>query len=219
MKFVCISAANIEAARTSSASLRACQLIADQVAAELPADQVEILPLIDYELKSCRMCGECFGSYICTRDEDFNQVFAKLTAADGLFWVVPHYAPLPSKMMILTEKMEEIVFLGWCANPDYRFPLAGKPVGIIAHGGQNAPEALPYDHKALVEPLASAFASCQMHVTALGTDNLLGVTFGITAIQKRPDSLFVDISHDWNDIGQRIAPLVSRVVAAAGGSR
>ena len=165
------------------------------------------------------MCGECFGSHICTREDDFNRLFEKLTTPDRLIWVVPHYEPLPSKMLILTENMEEMVFLGWCANTDYRFPLAGKPVGIIAHGGQSAPEALPYYQKVLVEPLAMAFASCQMQVTGLDADHPHGVSFGITDIKKRPNSLFVDISHDWDEIRQRIAPLVSRVGAASVGAQ
>jgi len=217
MKFVCISAANIEAARTTSASLRTCRLAAEQIAQQQPGAQVDVLPLIDYELKPCRMCGECFGSHVCTRDEDFNQVFSALTAADGVIWVVPHYAPLPSKMMILTEKMEEMAFLGWTVGGEnYRFPLAGKPVGIIAHGGQSAPEALPYYEKALLEPLATAFASCQMRVVGLDGDHPHGVTFGITGLQKRPGSIFVDIAHDWDAIRDQIAPLVGRVVRAAG---
>jgi multimeric flavodoxin WrbA len=218
MKFVCISAANIEPARNTSASVRTCRLIAEQIGQEQPGAQVEIVPLIDYEMKSCRMCGECHGTHVCTRDEDFNRLFEKLCSADALFWVVPHYAPLPSKMMVITEKMEEMVFLGWCANPDYRFPLAGKPVGIVVHGGQSAPEALPYYEKALLEPLAMAFGSCQMSVVGPGAENARGVAFGITNIKKRPNSVFVDITHDWDDISRRVAPLVSRVVAAAAGS-
>jgi multimeric flavodoxin WrbA len=217
MKFVCVSAANVEGARHSSASLHACQLVAEQIAHEQPGALVEIVPLLDYELKACRMCGECYGTEVCTRDEDFNRVFEKLAGADGIFWVVPHYAPLPSKMMVLTEKMEEMVFLGWSGNPDYHFPLAGKPAGIIAHGGQSAPEALPYYQKALVEPLAMAISSCQMKVIGPGEAHTHGVVFGITGLQKRPGSIFVDISHDWADVGRRLAPLVSRVVAATAG--
>ena len=120
--------------------------------------------------------------------------------------------------MILTEKMEEMAFLGWCADPNYSFPLANKPVGVIGHGGQSAPEALPYYQRMLVEPVAMALASCGMQVIGAGDDSPKGAVFGISTIQKRPGSIFVDISHDWDDVRRRISPLVSNLTAVLHGS-
>ncbi len=215
MKYVCVSASNVEAARGSSASLRACQLLGTMVQAEQPDAVVEIVPLLDYEMKSCRMCGKCFDTERCALDPAFNQVFEKMISADGLFVVVPHYAPLPSKVMILLEKMEEMAFLGWSSNPEYRFPLFQKPIGIVAHGGQNAPEAIPYYQKMIVVPLAMAFASCQLQVVGAGPNLPRGVAFGIKEIARRPDSIFVDITHDWDAIQRGMTPLAKNVTSAA----
>ncbi len=116
MKIVCISAANIDVARNNSASVHACELVRDLLQSEHPDAEVDIVPLIDYEMMPCHMCGKCLEKQRCARDEAFNQVFEKMIAADGIFLVVPHYAPLPSKLMILFEKMEEIGYLNWCAT-------------------------------------------------------------------------------------------------------
>jgi hypothetical protein len=215
MKITCISAANIEVARSSSASVRTCEMISDLALAANTAAQTEIVPLIDYEMKPCRMCGQCFETERCARDTAFNRVFESMIRADAIFFVVPHYAPLPSKLMILTEKMQEIAFLHWCANSNYHFPLANKPIGIIGHGGQpTTPETTAYYEKMLVEPVAAALGSTSMQVIRPPEGSSNGVAFGIRSINRRPDSIFVDIQHDWEDIQQRISPLVQSVLAA-----
>jgi multimeric flavodoxin WrbA len=216
MKITCISAANIEVARHNSASVRTCELIRELVVSKSPIFQVDIIPLIDYEMKPCRMCGLCFNTQRCARDEAFNCVFEKLAASDAIFFVIPHYAPLPSKLMILAEKMQEIAFLHWCNDPSYRFPLAGIPTGIIGHGGQpTSAETDAYYQKMLVEPVANAFSAVSMQVISPTEDTARGTAFGIRSINRCPDSIFVDIQHDWDDIRQRITPLVLQVVAAA----
>ena len=135
-----------------------------------------------------------------------------MMAADAIFLVCPHYAPIPSKVMILLEKLEEMMFLKSCAAQDYHFTLYQKPVGIVAHGGQTV-EALPYYKTALLDPIANAFASVQMDVAGAGEHWPNGATFGIKRIAKPDDSIFVTIEHDWDDVRARIAPLVRNVVA------
>jgi len=94
----------------------------------------------------------------------------------------------------------------------YHTPLHGKPIGIIAHGGQSE-GALPYYKTALLDPLANAFASVQMRVIGTGEHWPNGVAFGIQNLTM-PDSIFVTIEHDWQIIRQRIQPLVENVIAA-----
>jgi multimeric flavodoxin WrbA len=213
MKVLCISCSNIEVAREHSASTRACELVGELLAeSHLPELQVEILPLIDYDLLPCRMCGGCLKAGKCARDEAFNAVFDRMLGADALFLAVPHYAPIPSKVMILLEKLEEMAFLNWCQDTAYRFPLSEKPVGLIAHGGQSTPEALPYYKTALLDPLAGAFSSVGMRPVGAGEGWPNGVVFGVRDIVKRTDSIFVDIEHDWEAVRERIRPLVTSVM-------
>jgi len=215
VRIVCLSASNIEVNRTHSASTHACALvreILDEQSRDLQAE-VEIVPLLDYELRPCRMCGKCFDTGQCARDPAFNQVLAKMTAADGLFLVCPHYAPIPSKVMILLEKLEEMAFLKSCADQNFHSSLFGKPMGIIAHGGQ--PEAaLPYYKTALLEPLANAFRAVQVKVIGMNEQWPDGAAFGIKSITMPQDSLFVQIEHDWKAIRSQITPLVLNVAKA-----
>jgi len=216
MKITCISASNIERARQNSASTHACRIIQEMVLGQPdPAAEVQIVPLLDYELKSCRMCGKCFETGLCARDEAFNQLYRQLTSADGIFVVCPHYAPFPSKVMILLEKLEEMLYLKSCADPNYRFTLWQKPVGIIVHGGQTE-EALPYYRTALLEPLANALASVHMDVIGAGAEWPRGVAFGIQRILPPDNSIFVTIEHNWAQIEQRLGKLVENVVETAG---
>lgn len=215
MKITCISAANIEVARGHSASVRTCALVREIVLSEHPTADVEIVPLIDYEMKPCRMCGACLGSERCARDEAFNQVFEKMIAADAVFVVVPHYAPLPSKLMMLTEKMEEIAFLHWCADNFYRFPLSGKPVGVLGHGGQvTTDDVVAYYQRMIVEPVAMALSSVSMKVIGSDQPGSKGAAFGIQNLTMPAGSVFCDITYNWDDVRRRIAPLVHNVTAA-----
>lgn len=215
MKYTCISASNIEPARANSASTHACELIRDLLAKQDRYAQVTILPLIDYELRPCRMCGQCFDSGFCTRDEAFNAVYREMIAADAVFLVCPHYAPLPSKMMVLMEKLEEIAFLNYCADQNCRLPLYQKPVGIVAHGGRiEDAGALVYYQTALLEPLAMDLASVQMRVIGAGEESPKGVVFGIKTIAMRPDSIFVNITQDWEAVRLHLAPLVANVAGS-----
>ena len=213
MKYTCISAANIAPARATSASTRACATLAELLHEKDSAAQISVLPLLDYELRPCRMCGDCFDSGFCTHDEAFNAVYRAIIAADAVFLVCPHYAPIPSKVMVLMEKLEELAFLKYCADNNHHTPLYNKPVGIVAHGGQTESAAtLGYYKTALLDPLANALASVQMRVAGAGEGWPNGAVFGIRAIGMRPESIFVDITHDWVAIRARLAPLAANVV-------
>jgi hypothetical protein len=216
LNILSISASNVEGAREFSASTRTCNLIRSRVLERQPTAEVKILTLIDHEIRPCRMCGKCLETGHCSLDSAFNQVYEEMVRADAIFLVCPHYAFIPSKVVILLEKMQEMAYLGYCVNPDYRFTLYKKPVGIIAHGGQGS-EALPYYQKMLLAPLAYAFASVQAKITGAGEQSPNGVVFGVTGISQRKDSIFVDISYDWDGIRDNLEPLIMSVLDNIGG--
>lgn len=213
MNFVFISASNVERARESSASTRACELLADAVRGEYPDAEINILRLLDYHLTPCSMCGGCIKTERC-HDTAFNKIYAALKAADGIFMVCPHYAPFPSKVMILLEKLQEIVFLKSTLDENYKFPLAGKPAGVVAHGGMTE-EALPYYEKSLLTPLAQSMASVGLKIQPASEEQKRGVVFGIQSLTLPPGERFVKIEHDWGTIEARLRPLAHAVAAAA----
>lgn len=212
MKITCISGSNIEPARDRSASTRACELIGSIIHEKHGQDvTVELLRLIDYEMKPCRMCGSCIDVGACVRDEAFNKIYETIKDSDALFVVCPHYAPFPSKLMILLEKLQEIWYLNWCSDHHYSAPYAGLPLGLVGHGGQSD-EALPYYKKALLDPLALAFTAVEMQVVGVDEESPNGVVFGITDLRQTPGSIFVSIDHDWEDIRRKLTPLVDHVM-------
>jgi multimeric flavodoxin WrbA len=214
MKIACISASNVEIARQHSASTRVCELVREIVLARGPENtEIQIIPLIDYELTPCRMCGSCFENGRCARDEAYNELFGQLTSADKIFIVCPHYATIPSKLVMALEKFQQMAYLKSCSDPMYRFPLSQKPVGVIVHGGQTE-EAVPYYKAALLAPLAAALASVGMRIVGVDAEWPNGIAFGISRLIKPEDSIFVKIEHDWEAIRRRVEPLVEKVMAA-----
>lgn len=212
MKILCLSASNIEPFKDLSVSTRTCEMISEMVQARQTDAEVRILPLIDYEIKPCRMCGKCLEAGDCVRDEAFNAVYVALKEADRIFIVCPQYATIPSKLVMLLEKFQEIAYLNWCAYNSYMFPLANKRVGLIVHGGQTE-DALPVYKANLLAPLASIIRSVGMHVVGVDEDWQDGAAFGITSLVKPDDSIFVKIEHDWGMIHGRVEPLVEKVLS------
>lgn len=214
-KILCISASNIEPARSQSASIRACSEITSLIE-EISPDfaKSQILSFLDYELVPCRMCGGCLKTCRCTRDDAFNRIFAQICAADALFFVCPHYAPFPSKVMMLLEKMQEMVFLNSCQDERFPFPQLGIPVGLVVHGGQKE-SALPYYREHLLDPLAASFTSCGFEVIGANDEWKNGVAFGIQSLTMPPGEIFCTIEHDWTEIRSRLHPLVQNVLQKA----
>ncbi len=216
MDLLCISASNIQPFKKQSASTRICEMAGD--IARNAGARAQTLALIDYELEPCRMCGKCQPAGRCRHDRDFNTVYERMQTADGVLLVAPHYAPFPSKVMILFEKIQELAFLGYCRDHAYRSPLQGKPLGVIGHGGQTG-DPVGYYQAALVEPLARAMAGVGMQVAPAGEGFPWGTAFGIRSIEYPAGEIFCRIEYDWEVVRERITPLVSNLVRAMGGGR
>lgn len=210
MKIICVSASNVELAREVSASTKTCEMSRELILTEHSA-QVEILWLIDYEMNPCRMCVNCLETGKCVRDDAFNHIHKNLAEADAVFMVCPDYAPLPSKVMMLLEKMEEICYINWCQDQKYQTVVFEKPIELVAHGGQPT-KAASYYETALLDPLALSFSSIQMKVVGARELSPNGVAYGVRNFGLIPDSIFVEIEHDWEDIRSRLTPLVKNVL-------
>jgi len=135
MKIVCVSASNVRHAGEASTSLRVCRLLGDLIHRHDSGAAVETVRLVDYDLKPCVGCGKCFRVGRCAEDEAFNEVYSRLVGADGLFVVSAHYAPIPARLSMLLEKVEQLAFLPRFHDAERRSPLYRKPVGIVGHGG------------------------------------------------------------------------------------
>lgn len=218
MIITCISASNTKLLGDNSASTKVCYKIKELVSDFSKDDiTVNIIPLMKYDIKSCILCGECSMDSICKYDDDFNTIYKQLVESDGFFFVVPHYSPIPSKLLITIEKINEITYANWVKNPEFKTPFNNKPAAIIGHGGMAENQrVLTYYHDKLVTPIANTLRSLSFSITSQDDKFINGTAFGLKdegCIRKNEASIFPDIEHDWEMIEERIKPLVNNLVA------
>jgi hypothetical protein len=125
-----ISASNVSTTRDKSKSLQVATKIENGL--NQINKQIEIIDLRDYQLSFCIMCEKCNANQRCVLDNDFNEIFEKWIKHDQIILVVPHYALIPSKLLCMFEKIQEIYYLNYCSG---RQNDQVKNVMIIAHGG------------------------------------------------------------------------------------
>lgn len=213
MIIACISASNIKHAGQNSTSLKTCNLIKEMIKTKIAdSADVEVIPLVDYELKPCIGCGMCFDRESCMYDIDFNKIYNMLTKADALFIVSAHYAPIPPKLSMLLEKIDQLAFLKRFNNENYRSPLFKKPVGIIGHGG-GTEEIIKYYKEPVLNSIWNALSyPVEMDIVRTNDNQDNGVTFPVKSVKKAQNSIFPVQEYDWTDIEQRLNPLVDSVL-------
>jgi len=213
MLIVCVSSSNIKHAGENSTSLRVCKLIKVMAERKITGNiQVEIIPLVNFDLKPCIGCGGCYNQDKCKNDNEFNNIYNILCKADAIFIVSAHYAPIPSKLAMLLEKVEQLAFLKRFNNESYRSPLFGKPVGIIGHGGGTG-EMHKYYKEPVIDSICNALSyPVEMNIIGVDAEQPRGVTFPVKCVKKANNSVFPVQEYDWSDIGARIEPLVNKVI-------
>ncbi len=215
MHFVCISASNIRHTGTDSTSLRVCRLIGQLLfERHFGSLTTDVIALVDLETKPCIGCGACLVEKKCRDDQEFNEIYRRMIKGDGLFIVSPHYAPIPAKLSMVLEKVEQIAFLSRFHDDTYRSPLCGRPVGIIGHAGGTA-ELLDRYKGPVLDTIANALSwPIEMKIIKR-EDGANGVLFPAKPVTRSAESVLPIMEHDWEDIRRRIAPLVSAVFESA----
>jgi len=107
--------------------------------------EAEIIQLAEANIQWCNACGLCRDTMQCVIDDDVSVIFNKMEKADAIVISTPRYLPIPSKLMALIERIGSLYHFASEANPNLKFPLEGKPSGLIlvsAFGGRQALEAL-----------------------------------------------------------------------------
>jgi len=217
VNITCISASNTKLMEHESTSTKVCYLIKDMILKDYKDNiSVDVIPLMDYDIKPCILCGDCFETSNCVYDKEFNKILSQLLKSDGIFVVVPHYSPIPSKLIMIFEKINEILYAGWINNPEYKSSLRNKPVGIIGHGGMGENEkVLKYYHDHLITPVADTLTSLSLNVIGVNDSFPKGTAFGLkdeSCLKKVDNSIFPEIIQDWVTIEDRIKPLVHNVM-------
>jgi NAD(P)H-dependent FMN reductase len=113
------------------------QLFAAFLVRESPGSQVDTILLADVRIGPCRACRACATGKGCkvTKD-DFKMILGRLAAADALVLITPRYAPVPSKVSALLERLTALSYFPAEENPAYLRPLRGKPWGLLGFDSQ-----------------------------------------------------------------------------------
>lgn len=132
-----------------------------------PTINMEIIQLADLRIEPCRACESCGKEpYECVIEDDFSLIWDKMKSADGLLIASPRYGPLgacPSKMQALLERLINVNWLPTENNPDFSFPLEGKPCGLIAVSGEGRQNNMPVLHN--LEQYALAYRLRIIHTS------------------------------------------------------
>ena len=98
--------------------------------------EVELVDVCDLEIKFCNACQACFKTGECVHKDDFQGLYEKILAADGLVWGSPNYFhTVTAQMKTLIDRMADAVH---CQL------LAGKYCASVASGGSNCDQVTAY---------------------------------------------------------------------------
>lgn len=213
MKVLCISASNMEnKSLNESTSYKICQSVLKSLSNK--NTQTEIIDLRTCTLSPCTGCGKCYTTHRCRYDKEFNDIYNKIINSKAIFIVSPHYAPIPAKLSMLLEKMEQITFLHWGRDYCYKSEAYDLPAGIISHGG-GADWALQEYKRMVNDTVANALATIQMKVVPYSSEWNTGISLPVKTVEFVADDIFPKQEYDWVEINKRIAEYVDFVVNAA----
>ena len=216
MKIVCISGSNTIQMKENSISTKVCGYLKEMFVTKGISDQdITILPLLNYQLQPCLLCGACAKTEKCPYDEDFNTVFSHIQEADYVFLVLPYYSVLPSKVTMLLEKINEIFYASWIKDNTYVPKSSKTKVGIIGHGGMVENEkVLSYYHTNLIYPVSMTLKGLGYQLLSPSKEYPSGIPFGLLKeedLKQTSDQIFPVIYHDEHHIKERIKPFISLV--------
>jgi multimeric flavodoxin WrbA len=186
-------------------------MVKEMITSEYPATEVQILGLLQYDVRPCRGCGKCFHVGRCPDDEGFNEIYAAMEAADGIVIVTPHYAMAPAKLVILLEKIQEKGYLLWLGKQPDRFALPHKPVAIVGHGGSTSDFEQLY-RRNLLDSIGHALGVMGLTIVGAGEDWNNGVIFGLKATEQTDDPLQQAMIHEWDEVKQIVTPLIQNLM-------
>ncbi len=207
-KALCISASNMMKSRDKSTSYRICGIISGLLAKKRIS--CKILDLRDYSLSPCTGCGGCYEKKRCAHDKDFNCIYEEMIQADYVFFVSPHYAPIPAKLCALLEKMEQITFVHWWRDHSYRSELWGSLAGIISHGGGDK-GALKSYKKMVNDTISNALGTVQMRTVPFNSEWNTGISLPVERVVDKK-GVFPVQEYEWKKMEEEIRKYVEIIV-------
>jgi len=97
--------------------------------------KLSFIELSKLEIKSCIACEECTLNGQCTLpdNDDFISTINIVENNEALLIVTPIYAPIPSKLVAIFERLLSVSFFGGKIGGNIK-PLHNKKVGVVSYG-------------------------------------------------------------------------------------
>jgi multimeric flavodoxin WrbA len=119
---------------SKSTTLRLVQAVLE--GARASGAQVELVDVCELDIKFCNACTVCFKEGKCVHKDDFQGLYDKILAADGLVWGSPNYFDtVTAQMKTLIDRMADAIH---CQL------LRGKYCVSVASGGNNYDQVTTY---------------------------------------------------------------------------
>ena len=119
---------------SKSATLRLVQAVLD--GATNADATVELINVCDLDIKYCNACQVCFKKGRCVHKDDFEELYKKILAADGIVWGSPNYFhTVTAQMKTLIDRMADAIH---CQL------FTGKYCCSVATGGNNYDQVTDY---------------------------------------------------------------------------
>jgi multimeric flavodoxin WrbA len=98
--------------------------------------EVELVDVCDLKIDYCNGCQVCYKKGVCVHKDDFQGLYDKILAADGLVWGSPNYLrSITAQMKTLVDRMSDAIH---CQL------LMGKYSCAVATGGSNSDQVTEY---------------------------------------------------------------------------
>lgn len=205
---VCILASNKRDDQGKSISYYICKKIF--AALDKKGISCEILNLRGYALSPCAGCEGCREGEECGKDKEFNRAYEKLSSADYLFFISPQSIPLPAKLCMLLEKLEQLASAQTYCDYNGQSELHGKLAGIISYG--KGDKWTSEDCKVMVNDTVSAvLASLGLKVVPYNSQWNTGISLTVRNIPTGNETLLVK-EHDWKMMEETVKRYVEVVV-------
>ena len=211
MKFLYISASNIIGIKNKSTSYKICEIAKNLLQNKYNNEVHSILELKNYSLTPCVGCGKCLTSHRCILNDDFNNIYAQIIDSDFLMLVSPHYAPIPAKLAVLLEKMEQITFLHWGADNSYKSEVYGKPTAIISHGG-GTDWALKSYKLMVNDTIANALETIQLKLISFNDEWNTGISLPVDKVSFSRNFIFPKQSYNWEYLTLLISNYIDVII-------
>jgi len=165
--------------------------------------KVDVMELAKMNLRSCCGTSQCTEmedvKCVYGDEDDFNYIFKQMLESDCVLFIVPKYAPYPSKLLQLYERLVAVGWWGYVNKTRIeKFPLYQKAVGLICFASS------PVTTESTFTPLMESFKE---------------IGFSLLSFYKEEHGMFINRANDNTDeMLQKVAEVVVSKLEERGGT-